>query len=213
MRSRNEGSHPFKQSNLKTTTTMPQKSVFCFATSRTQAGQIVDQLKAASFSSNDISALFADHPTSRHFAQVKHTKAPEGAIVGVGIGGALGWIAGIGVLVIPGFGPFMDASPILAVLSGVAMGAAVGSMAGGLIGLGFPKFDAQRHEDKPRDGDFLISVHTGNAAEIAQAEVIFTQAEARDNCTTEEAAVADDERVTEILIYPITTALKDAGTR
>ena len=39
---------------------MSKKSVFCIATSRNQADQIVDQLRNANFSNNDISALFAD---------------------------------------------------------------------------------------------------------------------------------------------------------
>jgi hypothetical protein len=34
---------------------MSKKSVFCIATSRAQADQIVDRLKASSFSNNDIS--------------------------------------------------------------------------------------------------------------------------------------------------------------
>jgi ferritin-like metal-binding protein YciE len=50
---------------------MSIKSVFCIATSRLQADQIVDQLKDAHFSSNDISALFADQSTNRDFAHEK----------------------------------------------------------------------------------------------------------------------------------------------
>jgi hypothetical protein len=75
---------------------MSQKSVFCIATTRGHADRIVDQLKAASFSNNDISVLFPDRGTTRDFAHEKNTKAPEGAVTGGVIGGALGWIAGIG---------------------------------------------------------------------------------------------------------------------
>src|SRR5579862_2819344 len=104
---------------------MSKKSVFCIATSQEQAENIVDQLKAANFSNNDISALFADTSTSRDFAHEKKTKAPEGVATGAGtggvIGGALGWIAGIGALAIPGVGPFIAAGPIMAALSGAAV--------------------------------------------------------------------------------------------
>src|ERR1700689_4158314 len=90
---------------------MSKKSVFCIATSRGQADQIVDQLKNANFSNNDISVLFPDKCTTRDFAHEKNTKAPEGAVAGAGtggvIGGALGWIAGIGALAVPGGGPFL----------------------------------------------------------------------------------------------------------
>ena len=126
---------------------MSKKSVFCIATSRDQADQIVDQLKTANFSNNDISVLFPDKGTTRDFAHEKNTKAPEGAVTGAGtggvVGGALGWIAGIGALAIPGVGPFIAAGPIIAALSGAAIGAAVGGIAGGLIGLGIPETRSQ----------------------------------------------------------------------
>ena len=97
---------------------MSKKSVFCITTSRNQADQIVDRLKIANFSNNDISVLFPDKGTTHDFAHEKNTKAPEGAVAGAGtggvIGGALGWIAGIGALAIPGVGPFIAAGPIVA---------------------------------------------------------------------------------------------------
>jgi hypothetical protein len=171
---------------------MSKKSVFCIATSRQQADQIVEKLKNANFSNNDISALFADKGTSHDFAHEKNTKAPEGAVVGAGpggvIGGALGWIAGIGALAIPGVGPFIAAGPIIAALSGVAIGATVGGIAGGLIGLGIPEIEAKRYEGKIKAGNILISVHTDNSAEISRAKDIFTKAGAEDICTTGEAA-------------------------
>ncbi len=168
---------------------MSKKSVFCIATSRSQADQIVDQLKSANFSNSDISVLFPDKGATRDFAHEKlYTKAPEGVATGAGteggvIGGALGWIAGIGALAIPGVGPFIAAGPIVAALSGVAIGAAVGGIAGGLIGLGIPELEAKRYEGKIKEGNILISVHTDNSAEISRAKDIFTKAGAQDICT------------------------------
>jgi hypothetical protein len=171
---------------------MSKKSVLCIATSREQADRIVNELKAANFSNNDISALFADKSTSHDFAHEKHTKAPEGTATGAGtggvIGGALGWIAGIGALAIPGVGPFIAAGPIMAALSGAAIGATVGGIAGGLIGLGIPEIEAKRYEGKVKAGNILISVHTDNSAQITQAKDIFTKAGAQDVCSTGEAA-------------------------
>ena len=171
---------------------MSKKSVFCLTTTREQAGRIVEQLKAANFSNNDISVLFPDKSTTRDFAHEKNTKAPEGAVTGAGtggvIGGALGWIAGIGALTIPGIGPFIAAGPLLAALSGAAVGAAAGGVAGGLIGLGIPELEAKRYEGKIRSGNLLISVHTDNSDEIKRAKDIFTRSGGQDICTTGEAA-------------------------
>src|SRR5512147_544941 len=131
---------------------MSKKSVFCIATSREQADQIVDRLKTANFSHNDISVLFPDKDTTRDFAHEKNTKAPEGAVAGAGtggvLGGALGWIVGIGALAIPGVGPFIAAGPIMAALGGAAIGATMGGIAGGLIGMGIPELEAKQYETK-----------------------------------------------------------------
>jgi len=181
---------------------MSKKSVFCIATSLPQADNIVDQLKSANFSNNDISALFADKGTTHDFAHEKNTKAPEGAITGAGtggvLGGALGWIAGIGALAIPGVGPFIAAGPIIAALSGAAIGAAVGGIAGGLIGLGIPEIEAKRYEGKLKEGNILISVHTENSAEITRAKDIFAKAGAEDICVTGEASTPTPKETKEV---------------
>jgi hypothetical protein len=171
---------------------MSKKSVFCIATTRYQADEIVEALKCENFSNNDISVLFPDKETTRDFAHEKNTKAPEGIATGAGtggvVGGALGWLAGIGALAIPGVGPFIAAGPILAALSGAAVGATVGGIAGGLIGLGIPELEAKRYEGKVKEGNILLSVHTEDSDEIKTAERIFKEAGAEDICTTGESS-------------------------
>ncbi len=185
---------------------MSKKSVFCIATSRTQAESIVENLKNSNFSNNDISALFADKGTTHEFAHEKHTKAPEGVATGAGtggvIGGALGWIAGIGALAIPGVGPFIAAGPIMAALSGAAIGAAVGGVAGGLIGLGIPELEAKRYEGLIKEGNILISVHTENSAEISRAKDIFSKAGAKDICVTGESSTPASSKSETRTSYP-----------
>ena|SRR5579872_455236 len=185
---------------------MSKKSVFCIATSRNQADQIVGQLKTANFSNNDISVLFPDKDTTRDFAHEKNTKAPEGAVAGAStggvVGGALGWVAGIGALAIPGVGPFIAAGPIIAALSGAAVGAAVGGIAGGLIGLGIPEIEARRYEGKVKAGNILISVHTESSGEITRANDIFTQAGAHDICATGEASTPKESKAPERAAHP-----------
>ena len=65
---------------------------------------------------------------TRDVGHVKATKAPEGATTGAATGGAtggvIGLLAGIGALAIPGVGSFIAAGPIMAALSGAAVGAA-----------------------------------------------------------------------------------------
>jgi hypothetical protein len=122
------------------------KAVICIAKSEEQATRIVDDLKAAGFSNNDVSVLLPDRAGSRDFAHEHHTKAPEGAATGAVAGGVtagvLGWLVGIGSLAIPGVGPLIAAGPIMAALGGVAAGGAVGGLAGALVGFGIPEYEA-----------------------------------------------------------------------
>lgn len=169
------------------------QAVFCLARTEAQAIAIVEQLKAEGFSPNDISVLFPDKTGTRDFAHEHHTKAPEGAATGVGagtvLGGALGWLVGIGALAIPGLGPFIAAGPIMAALSGAAAGAALGGVTGALIGLGIPEYEAKRYEGKVREGNVLISVHTEDRHERSRAKEVFERAGAEDIADTSEARV------------------------
>lgn len=173
---------------------MSKKSVSCIAPSLLQANQIVDCLQDEGFSSNDVSALLPDKTGTRDFAHKKGTKAPEGATAGAGsgaiLGGALGWLAGIGALSIPGVGPFVAAGPIVAALSGAAVGGTVGGIAGALIGMGIPEFEAKRYEGKIKEGGILISVHTDSADEVKRVKEIFRQAGAQDIAAAGEAPVS-----------------------
>lgn len=168
-------------------------SVFCIARSEDQAERIVTNLKDAGFASSDISALFPDKTGTRDFAHEQQTKAPEAATIGAStgglLGGALGWLAGIGSLAIPGVGPLIAAGPIVAALSGAAAGAAAGGITGALVGLGIPEYEAKRYEGKVRGGNILISVHAENRDQRARAKEIFEHAQADDISSAGEASV------------------------
>lgn len=167
-------------------------AVFCIV-NNAQAANVVDRLKVAGFSNNDISVLMPDKTGTRDFAHDNATKAPEGAAVGAGsgaaLGGALGWLTGIGALAIPGLGPLIAAGPIMAALSGAAIGGTVGGLTGALVGMGIPEFEAKRYEGKVKGGNALISVHSENKDETARAKEIFKQAGAEDIASAGEASV------------------------
>src|SRR5664280_3484630 len=139
------------------------KAVFCIAQNIDQTESIVNDLRTAGFSTNDISVLFPDKSTTKDFAHEKHTKAPEGAAiggsVGLGTGAVLGLLAGIGALAIPGVGPFIAAGPIMTALAGMGVGGAVGGLVGALVGMGIPEYEAIRYDGRVRQGGILVSVH------------------------------------------------------
>lgn len=168
------------------------KAVLCIANSDHQAITIVNRLKDAGFA-NEISVLTPDKAGTKDFAHEHNTKAPEGATTGVWaggvLGGALGWLAGIGSLAIPGLGPFIAAGPIMAALGGAAIGAAVGGISGALVGMGIPEFEAKQYEGKIKGGNILISVHTDDGKQVDRVKEIYKTAGAQDISSTTETAV------------------------
>jgi hypothetical protein len=181
---------------------MAKKSVIGIAKTQSEAIMIADNLKAAGFTQNDVSVLFPDKQGTKDFAHEQHTKAPEGAATGAGsgaiLGGALGWMVGIGALAIPGLGVFIAAGPIMAALAGAAGVAAVGGLTGALIGLGIPEYEAKRYEGKVKDGNILLSIHTEDSTERDRARKILEEGGAEDISYTGETSVPKDQRAPEM---------------
>jgi hypothetical protein len=175
---------------------MAKKAVFGILNSEEQAIRVVEDLKAAGFSSNDISALFPDKGGTRDFAHEQNTKAPEGAAAGATagglLGGTLGWLAGIGSLAIPGVGPLIAAGPIMGLLGGAAVGAATGGLTGALVGYGMPEMEAKRYEGKVKGGNILVSIHTEDRNEVSRAKEILKRNNAQDIAYTGEAGVSHE---------------------
>jgi Protein of unknown function (DUF3341) len=162
--------------------------------SRAEAEVAVDRLRAAGFSNDDVSVLMADSQGSKEFAAEKNTKAPEAAVTGVGVGGAvggtLGLLAGIGALAIPGVGPLIAAGPIMGALAGLGVGGAVGGLVGALVGMGIPEYEAKRYEGRVKDGGILLSVHCDTSEEISRAKEILKSTGAEDIASSGEKAIS-----------------------
>jgi hypothetical protein len=87
---------------------------------------------------------------------------------------------GIGLLAIPGFGPFLAAGPIMAALAGVGTGGLVGGIAGALIGMGIPEYEANLYEGRIKGGGILLSVHADDKEWKKKAKSILDHSGAED---------------------------------
>ena len=156
------------------------------------ADNATDSLVRSGFPSADISALVPENLGNQQIGTEKSTKAPEGATAGAGtgavLGGALGLLAGIGALAIPGVGPFIAAGPIMATLAGVGVGGAVGGFTGALIGLGIPEYEAKRYEGRIQKGGILLSVHCDTSDQITRAKDVLKASGAEDISSTGESS-------------------------
>src|ERR1700733_1856333 len=162
------------------------------------AESAVDRIMAAGFTSNDISVLLPDNQSTKDFAHEKNTKAPEGTTTGVAtggvIGGALGLLAGIGALAIPGVGPFIAAGPIMGALAGLGAGGAVGGFLGAMVGMGMPEYEAKRYEGRVKEGGILLSVHCNSSEEVSRAKDILKQTGADDIASAGESTSGVDKQ-------------------
>ena len=169
---------------------MANSVVFGIFSTKGQVESAVDEMKREGFRNADVSVLFPFNEGTKDFALEKGTKVPEGATVGATsgavLGGTLGWLAGIGMLAIPGLGPFIAAGPIMALLSGVGAGAVVGGLTGALIGMGIPEYVATRYEGRIKGGCILLSVHADDAKWIRKAKTILKSTGASDISSTGE---------------------------
>ena len=175
---------------------MANKSVYGIFATYTSAEFTVGMLKNEGFRNTDISLLLPYNEGSKDFAHVKSTKAPEAAVAGAGsgalLGGALGWLAGIGALAIPGVGPFIAAGPVMAALAGLGVGGTIGGVGGALVGFGMPEYEAKRYEGRIAKGAILISVHCDDSKWIEKAEKILADAGAEDISSAGEASADYD---------------------
>jgi hypothetical protein len=158
-------------------------TVICTATIP-QAEAIIERLKQAGFSGEELSVLLADPQGKQEIEIEEKTKAPEGAISGAGggaaLGGGLGWLAGIGLLAIPGVGPLIAAGPILAGLGGAALGGALGGLSGALVGMGVSELEAKQYQNRVEAGSALISVRCETNSEAGVTSEICEDGGATD---------------------------------
>lgn len=165
-----------------------KQSVFCLATSRNHADQVLHRLKTSGFPSHSLSALFPDNDPEAGPSPSKHRSGPPGVLA------RTAWWAArrsgfgtIAALTIPGAGSFVVVGPIIAALNGGTTGGVVDR----LRGIGIPEIEATRYEGRIKQGQILISVHAENPDEIARAKAIFMETGAQDFCTLGEASPKD----------------------
>ena len=125
--------------------------------------------------------LNIESPARNNASSPRHsktgTRAPEGALARAGMCvvliGAIGWLAGIGVLSLPGTDRITVGGPALAALCGIVVGATLGGIAGCLVGRRIPEL---RVSSNPGGEKIVISVRARDARAAARAGEIMNAA-------------------------------------
>ena len=152
---------------------MSNTAVFGIYHTRDAAEEAVNALLKARFRNTDISALFPDNVGSKDFALEKNSKAPEGAATGaaagVVAGGILGWLAGIGMLAVPGITPYIAAGPVVTALAAAGALGIFAALVGAVIGAAIPEYEARRYRGRVKHSGVLLSVHCDNRDWVKRA--------------------------------------------
>lgn len=130
------------------------------------ARNAVEALHQAGFADDQISVVASDYrgEYARYLeGQEEDEGVSEGAGVGALVGGMTGLLIGLGAVALPGVGPIIAAGPLLAALTGGALGTVTGALAGALVDLGMPEDRAGYYTEAVRRGGVLVLVHTDEA--------------------------------------------------
>src|SRR5579862_2728053 len=137
-----------------------KNTVYCIASTETQANDILMHLRNLGFSSSEVSVLLKAKETKN--ISMKEDAVRDAEKGGL-IGGALGALAGLTIFTAPILGPLALAGPIIAALGGAAVGGVIGGLAGGtgaLVRIGIPEHIAPELERKIENGAILMAVHS-----------------------------------------------------
>ena len=163
---------------------MSKRSVFCIATSRNRAEQILSNLRTAHFLRKDLSVVFLDRSLLGESGAEKDTQTGQWSVTSEG--GVeevtLAWPGGPGTLILAGVGRFTVVGPLLAALGGVTNSATNGGMAASLIRLGVPLFEAQQYQSRIKNGNILLAVHLEDLGDVARAKGILSESYGENIC-------------------------------
>ena len=147
---------------------------------RLMAERAIDDMRRMGFDPQRVSVVAQDRGQAREIANATGAETSAGAATGAGVGaifgGAIGWLAGLGALTIPGIGPLVAAGPLAAALGGAGIGAVTGGVVGALTGWGFSESEARTYENRIREGDILLTVEIPDGESSGMAEDVLRRA-------------------------------------
>jgi hypothetical protein len=130
---------------------------------------------------DDISLILWDEktegtpdPRQMDESRASAERITSGVTKGAATGGTLGFLAGLGSIVIPGVGPVLAAGPIAAAIGGAGFGAIFGGFAGTVSDV-FPPETATRYAEGLRSGNALVVVYV----ESTRAQIVIDNFENR----------------------------------
>ncbi len=159
---------------------------------RNQAQTVIADLKQLGFRDDEIGLVARNEGGDSEFGiENDPTKSrwEEGTAIGAGAGAATG--VGLGLAVVAGLispvGPLIAGGALVALIASVGTGATIGTLFGGLIGLGVSEEDASFYESEIHAGRYLVTVEAGRRTNEVRA--VFNRNDGYDRLTPAENLV------------------------
>lgn len=142
---------------------------------REDAIEAIRRLKDLGYTSEEISIVskdeqMKDYVEREHLEEVAGDATATGAVTGGIVGGIGALLIELGLIAIPGIGPWLAVGPVGAALVGALTGGAVGGIVGALVDMGFDKDEAEAYDRHIQEGKILVMVdeHVDRNADIEQ---------------------------------------------
>jgi uncharacterized membrane protein len=167
-----------------------------------QAKDAVADLENAGFAADNISLLVSEQavhidPTPYERNKTRENEAAIDAEAGAAIGSIAGLLVGLGVFVIPGFGPVAAVGWLVSTLTGAGAGAIAGGLIGTLIHVGAAEGEARRYAAAIEQGGVLLLV-IADPNDFDRAFAIMRGAGARNIGEREEPEEAERPNATQL---------------
>lgn len=146
-----------------------EKTVLGIFEPTTNTEHLINDLQAQGYHPKDISIVMRDREEAKDLHEKTGTAANTagGLATGAVVGGVMGILAAIAI---PGIGGLLVGGPIASALgltgaaataaSGAVTGALAGGLIGALMGLGLPREEAERYQERIKEGAILVAVPT-----------------------------------------------------
>ena len=157
--------------------------------SYSQAQAAIEALEQAGFTSSEVSLVSRYRDDNTLVGDDEASGTATGATAGALIGGGGGLLAALGIIAIPGIGPLVAAGVLATTLVGAAGGSVVGGLIGALTDAGVSEEDAHVYSEGVRRGSSLVTVTTDDVR-ASKAESILNAHKPVDVRQRREAYVA-----------------------
>ncbi len=144
--------------------------------------QAFDDLRSNGFPMNKISVITKKPKLDEQLDNTDRSEnnitpsegAAMGALASARAAGLLTLVTGLGVLLIPGFGPVLAVESVLVTLLGSGASAAAGGLIGALRGWFLPEEAAQLYNERVFQGEYLVTIE-GTEEDIRHAEPVLNR--------------------------------------